>query len=147
MLLKRRKKTMSEDETSCRECGSGSQICADCNRIPTIDTTPTKTIEVVIKEAELTKVNAQPGDVLFFKFKGDDFMNDDVQRLGDRLKKLFPNNKVITMTLPNNHDVELTSVRENVTNEPEVVSDCSAPTSYCSGCNCGKKEFIEGNKK
>jgi len=105
-------------------------------------------VEVVIKEAEVIKLNAQPGDVLFFKFKGDDFHNDDVQRLGDRLRKIFPNNKVIVMTLPNGHDVELTSVKEEVTIPEEApVKDCSQPTSYCNNCNCGKKERIESGQE
>lgn len=104
-------------------------------------------IEVVIKEAEVIKLNAGPGDVLFFKFKGDDFHNDDVQRLGDRLRKIFPNNKCIVMTLPNGHDVELTSVKEEVTIPVEApVKDCSIPTSYCNNCNCGKKERIESGE-
>lgn len=104
-------------------------------------------IEVVIKESEVIKLNAQPGDVLFFKFKGNDFHNDDVQRLGERLRKIFPNNKCIVMTLPDGHDVELTSVREEVTIPEEPVKDCSQPTSYCNNCNCGKKERIESGQE
>jgi hypothetical protein len=105
-----------------------------------------KQIEVVIKEAEVIKLNAQPGDVLFFKFKGDDFFSDDVNRLGDRLRGMFPNNKVVVFTLPKDHDVELTTLKENVTNEVAPVKDCSQPTSYCNDCHCGKKELLEGKK-
>jgi hypothetical protein len=103
-----------------------------------------KQVEITLKEAEVLKINAQPGDVLFFKFKGDEFHNDDVQRLGDRLRALFKNNKIVVFSLPKDHDVELTTIKENVTTEPV---DCSQPTSYCSNCNCGKKERIEGEIK
>lgn len=107
-----------------------------------------KQIEVVIREAEVIKLNVQPGDVLFFKFKGDDFYNDDVQRLGDRLRKMFVNNKVVVMALPKDHDVELTVAKENVTTENEaLLKDCSKPTSYCNDCHCGKKEAIENARK
>lgn len=152
--------------SGCSGCNAGTYEADDNGRSdpelpPTVeqaarklDEAMAKQTEIVIKEAEIIKVNPQPGDVLFFKFKGNDFFNDDVQRLGDRLRKLFPNNKVIVMTLPEGHEVELTSVQENVTTEPVVVSasssastDCSQPTSYCNNCHCGKKEAIEGKKK
>jgi hypothetical protein len=48
--------------------------------------------------------------------------------------------------LPKDHTVELTTIKEEVT-IPEEVKDCSQPTSYCSNCNCGKKERIEDEFK
>jgi capsule polysaccharide modification protein KpsS len=109
------------------------------------DTAVPKQTEIILREAEVIRLNPAPGEALFFKFKGDDFYNDDVQRLGDRLRAMFKNNKVIVMTLPKDHDVELTTISENVTTEEEV-KDCSIPTSYCNDCHCGKKEAIEGKK-
>lgn len=104
-------------------------------------------IEVIIKEAEILKVNPQPGEVLFFKFRGDEFATDDVDALGRQLRVFFPNNKVIVMTLPDGHDVELTTVSNQDIVDPQPAKDCSQPTSYCDNCNCGKKERIEGEKE
>lgn len=98
-------------------------------------------LEITIKEAEVLKICPQPGDVLFFKFKGDHFYADDVNVLGKQLRALFPANKVVVMALPDNHDIELTTVK----NQDKVIeSDCSKPASYCADCSCGKKERIEG---
>ena len=100
-----------------------------------------KKLEITIKEAEVLKISPEPGDVLFFKFKGDHFYSEDVNELGKQLRSLFPANKVVVMALPDNHDIELTTVK----NQDKVVeSDCSKPTSYCADCSCGKKERIEG---
>jgi hypothetical protein len=137
-------KALAEHEVSGKESGDIGELSGDT--IPVYrDTAQPKQIEVVVKEAEVIKLNVQPGDTLFFKFKGDDFYNDDVQRLGDRLRGMFKNNKVIVITLPKDHDVELTTLVENVTTEEEE-KDCSIPTSYCNDCHCGKKEAIEGKK-
>jgi len=98
-------------------------------------------VEIVIKVAEVMKITPQPGDVLFFKFKGDEFHSTDVNAIGKELRALFPANKIVVMALPDNHDVELTTVA----NQDKVVeSDCSKPSSYCADCSCGKKERIEG---
>lgn len=104
---------------------------------------PPQKVEITIKEAEVMKIAPQPGDVLFFKFKGDHFYADDVNEMGKQLRKLFPANKVVVMALPDGNDVELTTIE----NQDKVVeSDCSKPTEYCNNCSCGKKERIEGNK-
>lgn len=103
-------------------------------------------VEVTIQEAEVLKISPKAGDTLLFKFKGEQFYNDDVNELGRQLRVLFPNNKVVVMSLPNDHDVELTIV-ENQDKVEEVAKDCSQPASYCNGCNCGKKELIEAERK
>lgn len=100
-------------------------------------------VEILIKVAEVMKITPQPGDVLFFKFKGDEFYSADVNAIGKELRTLFPANKVVVMALPDNHDVELTTIE----NQDKVVeSDCSKPASYCADCSCGKKERIEGTE-
>jgi len=66
--------------------------------------------------------------------------------LGKQLRAMFKNNKVVVFTLPQNHKVELTTVKEEVTLQEEV-KDCSLPTQYCNNCNCGKKERIESEIK
>lgn len=115
------------------------------NDIDDADDLPTpepvvKKVEITIKEAEVLKICPQPGDVLFFKFKGDHFYTDDVNELGKQLRALFPANKCVVMALPDNHDVELTTVANQGTVEK---GDCSEPKKYCADCNCGKKEQIE----
>lgn len=102
-------------------------------------------LEITIAQAEVMKITPQPGDVLFFKFKGNEFHSDDVHGLGKQLRIIFPANKVVVMCLPDGHDVELTTVEDHSIVVPEV-KDCSKPTSYCNDCGCGKKERIEGEK-
>lgn len=112
----------------------------------------TRKVEVQLSLAEVIKINPQAGEVLFFKFKGDEFYNDDVNEMGFQLRKLFPYNKVIVMALPEGHDVELTSIAPTDTvigtsTEPgQATSACAEPASYCNDCGCGKKERIEGKK-
>jgi len=99
-------------------------------------------VELTLKEAEVIKISPMPGDVLFFKFKGDQFMEDDVNNLGAQLRKMFPANKVVVMALPSGHDVELTTVQEQAKVKVTQAQDCSQPTAYCNSCACGKKERI-----
>jgi hypothetical protein len=106
-------------------------------------------IEVTIAQAEVLKITPQPGDVLFFKFKGDQWMDADINAMGKQLRTLFPANKVVVMALPHEHDLELT-VAENQDKMSEIAGepkDCSAPTGYCDTCSCGKKERIEAERK
>jgi hypothetical protein len=102
-------------------------------------------VELTIKMAEVMKITPQPGDILFFKFKGDEFHSTDVNAIGAELRKLFPAKKVVVMALPDNHDVELTTI-ENQDKVMEEAKDCSKPTSYCNDCSCGKKERIENGE-
>lgn len=112
----------------------------------------TRKIEVTLALAEVIKISPLPGDTLFFKFKGAEFYNDDVNDMGSQLRKLFPYNKVVVMALPPDHDVELTTISETDTvigtsTEPgKATSACAEPASYCNDCGCGKKERIEGKK-
>jgi hypothetical protein len=113
----------------------------------------TKKIEVVVSQAEIIKIDAKPGEILIFKFKGDEFVQDDVQQLGLKLRPMFPRNKVIVLTLPGGHDLDLTVVKEDITipsttvRDVQELKDCSNPTQYCNNCNCGKKEQIEAEAK
>lgn len=110
-----------------------------------MDQNETKEIKLTLVEAEVLRIDAKPGETLIFKFKGDEFMEDNsVNEFGRQLRQLFPKNKVVAVALPNNHDIELTVLQ----NEAKVEeSNCSAPASYCNDCGCGKKERIEGEKK
>lgn len=110
---------------------------------------PAQKVEITIKEAEILKISPKPGEVLLFKFKGEQFFTDDVNELGKQLRVLFPNNKVVVMALPDFHDVELTTVenQDKLNEVAEEPKDCSKPTSYCDNCACGKKERIESEKK
>jgi hypothetical protein len=98
-------------------------------------------IQVILKEAEVVKIDPKPGEVLVFKFKGDEFVVEDIDELGRQLRVFFPNNKVVVMTLPSHHDVELTVV-QNQDKIEQPAPSCAEPTAYCNSCGCGKKERI-----
>jgi hypothetical protein len=101
-------------------------------------------VKVILEEAEIIRINPQPGDVLLFKFSGDQFSSEDVNNMGRQLRTFFPNNKCIVMTLPDEHNVELTVVaNQDIVESTQPVKDCSQPTSYCNDCSCGKKERLE----
>ena len=68
-------------------------------------------------------------------------MDGDVNEIGKQLRQLFPANKVVVMALPDNSDVELTTIKKQ---DKVVESDCSKPDSYCADCSCGKKERATG---
>jgi hypothetical protein len=91
-----------------------------------------------IEIAELTKINLGPNDTLLVKLKGEEFLNDhsfaDVMK--KNFEKVFPENRVILMTMPYNHDVELSAINENSENK-----GCNT-ASYCADCSCGKKERL-----
>lgn len=76
---------------------------------------------------ELQKIHLVPGDVLSVKLVGDDFDENTMQSLKDHLQEVFPDNRIMVFTMPKNSDI----VFQAVTKEP---------ATYCSDCNCGKKE-------
>jgi hypothetical protein len=101
-------------------------------------------LEIGLTEVEILRVNPQPGEVLVFKLKGEGFEDSDAHNMGSQLRLLFPKNKVICMTLPPEHEVELTVVQNQ--GNVESTSDCSEPEKYCNDCSCGKKERIESER-
>jgi hypothetical protein len=99
-------------------------------------------VEINIKEVEATVLNLGPGDVLAVKLKGEEFLNyETIQSLSDQMKLLFPNNKVIVLSMNDEHDIQFDIINAM----PSTKAKCG-PISYCEGCDCGKKEMAESLK-
>lgn len=99
-------------------------------------------VNVNVIEADIQKLTLEKGDALIVKVKSDVVTPESMDALSQELRGRFPNNQILVFALPVGEDIELTKLQM-----PEyTASDCSAPTSYCSSCNCGKKERIEGKK-
>lgn len=99
-------------------------------------------VEVNIVQADVQKLMLRPGDALIVKVKSDTVTQEAMDALSQELRDRFKGHQILVFALPVGEDIELTRLQM-----PEyTASDCSAPTSYCSSCNCGKKERIEGNK-
>jgi hypothetical protein len=89
---------------------------------------------------EVSRVNLQPGDVLMVTVKNDDLSQESVDGLRKQLQYVFPANKVFVFAMGTSDDINLSIVSEAV-GKPV---DCADPVSYCSNCNCGKKESANG---
>lgn len=89
---------------------------------------------------EVQRVNLQPGDTLMVTVKNDDLSQDSVDALRKQLQVVFPDNKVFVFAMGTSDDVQLSIVSQAT---QENVAGCST-TSYCSDCNCGKKEQATG---
>lgn len=92
--------------------------------------------EITFKEVEATKLNLQLGDVLTVTVKDEDIGQEGLWSLQKKLASIFPNNEVLIFGMGSNSELKFT-----VTSKLEAVS-CGTQ-SYCSDCNCGKKEQAE----
>jgi hypothetical protein len=81
--------------------------------------------------AELQIINLKPNDVLAVKLIGDDFDANTMESLRDSLTQVFTKNKVMVFTMPTNTGIVFEAIRQDKT------------ISYCSDCNCGKKDYNE----
>lgn len=84
-----------------------------------------------IKLVEATKLNLVPGDVLMVTVKNNDIDLSSLDDLQKYLRGLFPNNQVFAMSVGEDGDVKFAVAK-------------GTPQSYCSDCDCGKKERVEG---
>lgn len=66
--------------------------------------------EIKITEVEVNRLNVKPGEVLFFKYKGE-FKINRLLAIRDTLKDAFPDNKVVVMGLPEEDDLVVSTVR------------------------------------
>jgi hypothetical protein len=88
-----------------------------------------------IKEIITQKITLEPGEVLVVTLKiDDDIEYAQMRELGDNLRSIFPDNKVVVFRVGSDQDIQLTTVKDSSYN------DCSKPDSYCQDCSCGKKE-------
>ena len=83
--------------------------------------------------SEVQKVNLTPNDVLMVTIQNDGIDEPALRNLQEQLKKFFPNNKVALFAMGSEGYVKFTVAS---TQEPVV-------QSYCTDCDCGKKERIE----
>lgn len=100
-------------------------------------------MEVSIKEIEIQKLSLQPGEVLIVTTKIEDMDEHSMNALAEGLRTHFPNNKVALLALGTDDSIRFTVVKEVA--KPDM-SCASSPVGYCSDCNCGKREQVEGAK-
>jgi hypothetical protein len=99
-------------------------------------------MELSLKEVEVTKLNLQPGDTLVVVVKSDRIDEMDGRELGKGFKQKFPDNEVVVLGVFENEDVKFQILAQ----KPVDLSCANSPVGYCSDCNCGKREQIEGAK-
>ncbi len=90
--------------------------------------------EIKFNEVDVQKLNLQPGEVLVIKVKSDDFDQASMQHLGQGMRAIFPNNKVLVLGVEKEGSIDLTIAKGS--EYPE--------TNYCNDCSCGKKAAYEG---
>lgn len=90
--------------------------------------------EIKFNEVEVQKLNLQPGEVLIIKVKTEFIDNSQMTTLGQGMRKIFPNNKVIVLSVEPEGSIDLTIAKGS--EYPE--------TQFCTDCNCGKKAAYEG---
>lgn len=101
-------------------------------------------MNVNITTAEIQKLNLTEGDVLILSIKSDEIDMSSMNAIGDQLRKIFPNNKVLVMGVGSEGDIKFTVAKDAAATQQ--VGCGSTPASFCSDCNCGKKAAYEGDK-
>lgn len=96
-----------------------------------------KKVEFTLVEYDVQKLNMQPGDTLVVKARGDE-LADQTESLGEAIRKVFPNNRVMVFFLPGNSDLDMEILSTSLGREEKQVNSCNS-TNYCVDCNCGKK--------
>lgn len=91
-------------------------------------------MEIKLNEVDVQKLNLQSGEVLVVKVKSDQMHADAMQSLSKGLRGVFPNNKVVVLSVENDGSIDLTVAKES-----EYPS-----TNFCNDCSCGKKQAYEG---
>ena len=110
---------------------------------------------IKFQEAEVTKLNVQPGEILMVTVYADDITPEHLRVLKVQLQALFPSNKIMLFAMPIGSKIEMDVLDTRPVNPLAVppgvpvvnLSSCAEPTSYCNDCACGKKERLEGEKK
>lgn len=64
-----------------------------------------------ISEVILTKVNLEPGDVLFVNVTSEDMTQDSLRCLGEMLREVFSKNQVVVLSTGSDGKIELASVK------------------------------------
>jgi hypothetical protein len=74
-------------------------------------------VEIKLNEVEVTKLNLQPGEVLFVKVKSSRVSSEALNLFGEEIRELFPNNQVVVFGMDLEEDIELTTVKDSSTVE------------------------------
>lgn len=94
-------------------------------------------MELTLKEAEVTKLNLQPGEALVVTIKSDERIGDkNLSALREMFNDVFPNNKTIVLAMGPNNKIDFSVIKDSEDNS------CSTG-NYCDDCNCGKKESFD----
>lgn len=100
--------------------------------------------ETIVKQIEVMRITLEPGDVLISTIKSEYLDQESMVSLGEQLRQMFPNNKVVVMGCEPEGDIKFVVAKDaNVSN---TVGCGATPASFCSDCSCGKKEAYENNK-
>lgn len=101
--------------------------------------------ELVIRQAEVNKVELKPGQVLVVKISGDQGLisQEDMASLKKGFQSIFPNNKVVLLALPEGSSIDLTVGDASLYPETSQPKESCSVVNYCNDCSCGKKEFAE----
>ena len=90
-----------------------------------------------IKELIVNRIKPEAGEVLAITVRGDNFNMAALDHLKDQIQELFPDNPILLLGIRGEDEVKFHLINASITT--------SAPKtqSYCTDCNCGKKEGIE----
>ena len=69
---------------------------------------------VNIKELDVYRLNLKPGETLFVKVKSDNLSNESLERFGNTLRFMLPNNQVIVMGIGESEEIDLTILSQSV---------------------------------
>lgn len=101
--------------------------------------------EIRLNEVDVVKINPQPGEIIIVTIKSDDVDMASMQSLRESMRKVFPNNQVMLMSVGSEGDIKFVVAKDASLSDTKV--GCGAtPASFCSDCSCGKKEAYEQNK-
>lgn len=100
--------------------------------------------ETIVKQIEVMKITLEPGDVLISTIKSLYLDSQSMTSLGEQLRQMFPNNKVVVMGCEPEGDIKFVVAKD--ASLSDTVGCGATPASFCSDCSCGKKEAYEQNK-
>lgn len=84
-------------------------------------------MEITLREVEVAKLNVKPGDIVSVTIRSDDIDLATLNIIRDKFKDILPGVKVLLFGISKDDKIEFAIMKE-------------AEVSYCSNCNCGKKE-------
>jgi hypothetical protein len=93
-------------------------------------------MELKLNEVEVQKLNLQPGEVLVVKVRSDIYDERSIRELGDGLRNIFKNNKVVVLAFDIEGSIDLTTVQGSEYPEDKCGDSC------CGGC--GEKQLEKG---